>query len=210
MPFWNQQFGQQVWKSESCYLVCTTGASSLYATKQGIARWENNNTANTHVIRNNPNQAVFPGGSARVVQPPPFVALNLDVQQVAIAEFFEEAGIQIVSIANNQFQLYNAVNIVATADRATYYHGQDFHAMILWFNTELDLHNIAAAINWNIHSDNNRYAGANPAPAGGYIRPDDELALVTVANHTTVNWQQLFGTPNQSWFLEIFDDAINM
>lgn len=210
MPFWNQLFGQQVWKSESCYMVCTTGASSLYATKQGIARWESNNTGNTHIITNNPNQAVFPGGSARTAQHPPVVAPDLDVQQVAVAEFFEETGIQTVSIANSQFQLRNAVNVIATADRVTYYHGLGFHAMILWFNAELDLHNIAAAINWNIHSDNNRYAGANPPPAGGYIRPDDELAFVTVANHTTVNWQQLFGTPNQSWFLEIFDDAVNM
>lgn len=210
MPFWNQLNGQQAWRSESCYLICTTGASSMYATKRGNARWENDNTGNAHVITNNPNQAVFPGGSARAAQQPPAVALNLDVLHVASDEFLEEAGLQTVSIANNQFELHNAVNVVATAVKATYYHGQGFHAMILWFNSEQDLHAIAAAINWNIHTDNLHFASAVPAPANGYIRSDDELSIVTVANHVTTDWRQLFSNPNQSWFLEVFDDAVNM
>ncbi len=210
MPFWNQLNGQQAWRSESCYLVCTTGASSIYATKRGNARWANDNTGNAHVITNNPNQAVFPGGSARVAQQPPVVALNVDVQHVATDEFLEEAGLQTVAIANGQYQLRNAVAVVAVANKVTYYHGQGFHAMILWFNAEADLHTIAAAINWNIHTDNQHYAAAVPAPANGYIRSDDELAIVTVANHVTTDWRQLFSNPNQSWFLELFNDVINI
>lgn len=210
MPFWNQLNGQQGWKSESCYLVCTTGASSIYATKRGNARWSNDNTFNAHVIINNPNQAVFSGGSARVALQPPAIALNVDVQHVATDEFLEEAGLQTVLNANGHFQLQNAVAVVAVADRVTYYHGQGFHAMILWFNSEAELHAIAGAVNWNIHTDNQHFGSAVPAPANGYIRSDDELAIVTMANHVTTDWRQLFSNPNQSWFLELFDDAVNM
>lgn len=210
MPFWNQLNGQQGWRSESCYMICTTGASSVYATKRGNARWANDSTVNAHVIINNPNQAVFPGGSARAAVQPPVVPLNLDVQQVATDEFLEEAGLQTVLNANGRFQLQNAVAVVAVADRVTYYHGHGFHAMILWFNSEMDLHTITAAINGNILADNNHYASAVPAPVNGYIRSDDELAIVTTANHVTTDWRQLFSNPNQSWFLELFNDVINI
>ena len=210
MPFWNWLNNQQFWRSESCYLVCTTGASSIYATKRANARWANDSTANAHVITNNPSQAVFPGGSARVAVQPPVVPLNLDVQQVATDEFLEEAGLQTVLNANGQFQLQNALAVVAVADRVTYYHGNGFHAMILWFNSEMDLNVIAAAINGNILVDNNHYASAIPAPVNGYVRSDDELAAVHVANHETLNWRQLFGNPNQSWFLELFNNVINI
>jgi hypothetical protein len=210
MPFWNWLNNQQVWRSESCYLVCTTGASSLYATKRANARWANDSTANAHVITNNPNQPVFPGGSARVAQQPPVVALNADVQHVATDEFLEEAGLQTLLNANAQFQLQHAMAVVAVAYRVTYYHGNGFHAMILWFNSEMDLHAIAAAINGNILADNNHYASAVPAPVNGYVRSDDELAIVTTANHVTIDWRQLFSHPNQSWFLELFNNVLHM
>jgi hypothetical protein len=210
MSFWNQLNGQQGWRSESCYLVCTTGASSIYATKRANARWANDNTANAHVITNNPIQAVFPGGSARVALQPAVVALNVDVQHVATDEFLEEAGLQTVLNVHGQFQLQNAVAVVAVADRVTYYHGQGFHAIILWFNSEMDLHAIAAAITGNILVDNNHYSSTIPAPVNGYVRSDDELAAVNVANHLTTDWRQLFSNPNQSWFLELFNDAINI
>jgi 8-oxo-dGTP pyrophosphatase MutT (NUDIX family) len=210
MPFWNQLNGQQVWRSQSCYLVCTTGNSSIYATKRANARWANNNTGNAHIIVNNPNQAVFPGGSARVPQQPPVVPLNVDVQQIATAEFMEEAGIQVVTDEDGTYVLRNAVNDIAVALRASFYHGAGFHAMILWFNSVAELNAIAAAINWNIHNDDQRYAGAVPAPANGYIRSDDELAQVAVANHLPPTWQDLFGHGNQDWFLNIFNDAVNI
>jgi 8-oxo-dGTP pyrophosphatase MutT (NUDIX family) len=210
MPFWTYLNAQQSWKSESCYLVCTTGASSIYASKRANARWANNSTANAYPVINNPNQAVFPGGSARVTQQPPVNPLNVDTQSVATSEFLEEAGLTTVPIANGQFQLTTANGQVATAYKASYYHGNGFHAMILWFNSATDLDAIAAAINGRIAADNNRYASTNPPPVNGYSRADDELASATVANHLTTDWKQLFNTNAQDWFLELYNDAINM
>lgn len=210
MPFWNQLNGQQVWRSESCYLVCTTGASSIYATKRANARWAHYSTANAHIIVNNPNQAVYPGGSARVAQLPPALSINTQVRQIASAEFLEEAGLLVTPIENGAYLLRNAVNDIAVALRASFYHGAGFHAMILWFPSEQDLHNISAAINWNIHADDQRYAGAAVPPAYGYIRSDDELAQVAVANHLPPTWQVLFSQVNQNWFLDIFNDAVNI
>jgi 8-oxo-dGTP pyrophosphatase MutT (NUDIX family) len=213
MPFWNQKIvnNQLVWKSQSCYLICTTGATSIYATKRADARWANNNTGNAHLITNNPNQAVFPGGSMSFGVQPPDAPLDIDTQHVATTEFLEEAGLQTVSLGNGHFQLRTGVNaVVSTASRATFYHGRGFHAILLWFNSEMDLDTIAAAINGNILVDNNRYLSAIPAPINGYIRSDDELAGVTVANHVTTDWISLFDDPNQSWFLELFNDVINI
>jgi 8-oxo-dGTP pyrophosphatase MutT (NUDIX family) len=202
MPFWKFISDRVGWKSESCYLVCTTGHESLYATKRISARWANGSTGNAYDIKNNPGQAVFPGGSARSVATPKSVTLEQDTKQVAITEFEEETGLHIVDVGAGQFQFQNAVKTVATATKVSFYHGSGFHAMIIWINGVADLNTVAAAINYNIHADNTHYAESKPAPTGGYIRPDDELASVTVSAAGT-NWAQVFGGQYQDWFLEI-------
>lgn len=208
MVSWIFEQTKQCWISEPCFIICTTGNSSIIRKNTIVNKLTM--PANDITVLGNETEVEFDFLCGNILRKTVSNAIPEETcgEECAKQIFKNETGILIEKNSEGIYQLINNERVIATATDARLYRGENFQALNLWFKTDEDLHKIAVSALWNNLERKEMSKRMSSTGDGKNYKESWGGGYLEILNHKRSDLLNCFRKRNQKKNIEILEKGI--